>query len=98
MVRASGAPHTASDGLALFDAARGSSRLQLIAAKGHEVGDLGFSSLAAVELRNRLSEVIGMRLPATVMFRYPTPVTLAEHLSGRFAEAADRPAAILPVT
>jgi Phosphopantetheine attachment site len=88
-----------SDGLAVFDAARGSSRPQLIAAKGHEaVGDLGFSSLTAVELRNRLSEVIGMRLPATVMFRYPTPVTLAEHLSGRFAEAADRPAAILPVT
>ncbi|MGW0656878.1 SDR family NAD(P)-dependent oxidoreductase, partial [Streptomyces umbrinus] len=102
---------------ALTDADRATALLELIQAQvaivlGHETPDaidplrafseIGFDSLAAVELRNRLNSATGLRFTATLIFDYPTPRALAEHVYGKLlsvqAPAAERKAVAAPVT
>jgi acyl transferase domain-containing protein/NADPH:quinone reductase-like Zn-dependent oxidoreductase/NAD(P)-dependent dehydrogenase (short-subunit alcohol dehydrogenase family)/acyl carrier protein len=50
--------------------------------------DLGFDSLAAVELRNRLNVVAGLRLPATLVFDYPTSEAVTQHILKEVSQTA----------
>ena len=49
---------------------------------------LGFDSLSALELRNRLAQATGLKIAATLLFDRPTPSAVTEHLLGRVPEMA----------
>ncbi|HEX5853562.1 MAG TPA: type I polyketide synthase, partial [Solirubrobacteraceae bacterium] len=76
-------------------------RDQVAAALGYRSGeeidparafkDLGFDSLSAVELRNRLAAATELRLPSTFVFNYPSCVAVAEYLREQLEGAASSP-------
>ncbi|WP_327072833.1 type I polyketide synthase [Kitasatospora purpeofusca] len=51
--------------------------------------DLGFDSVLSVQLRNRLASATGLRLPASVLFDYPTPNALTAYLHERIVGVLD---------
>ncbi len=105
---AEAAPEAATDFLGVV-------RAQVAAVLGYDSGadvdadrafrDLGFDSVTAIELRNRLQAATGRRLPATLVFDYPNPEALARHLGGEQETAAsvttartDEPIAIVAMS
>jgi acyl transferase domain-containing protein/acyl carrier protein len=53
----------------------------------HTFKDLGFDSLAAVEFKNRLNQATGLKVPATLIFDYPTPNAVAQYIRAKTAGA-----------
>ncbi|MFD8387541.1 SDR family NAD(P)-dependent oxidoreductase, partial [Streptomyces sp. NPDC059679] len=59
--------------------------------------DFGFDSLTAVQLRNRLNAVTGLRLPTTVVFDHPTPMALARFVRAEVLGVPEAAAELVPV-
>ena len=64
----------------------GHSTVEAVAA-GRVFKELGFDSLAGVQLRNRLATATGLRLASSLVFDHPTPSALARHLLGEVTGA-----------
>ncbi|MFI1019135.1 type I polyketide synthase, partial [Streptomyces sp. NPDC020965] len=58
--------------------------------------DLGFDSLTAVELRNGLTAIAGVRLPATLVFDYPSTDILTDFLLAELSDEIPAAVATLP--
>ncbi|KJS58005.1 type I polyketide synthase [Streptomyces rubellomurinus] len=75
---------------ALLDLVRTHAAVVLVEATPEDIDpgqgfvDLGFDSLANLELQDRLSDATGLSLPSTLIFDYPTAQALADHLCAEF--------------
>ncbi|WP_213450098.1 acyl carrier protein, partial [Rhizomonospora bruguierae] len=58
---------------------------------GRVFSELGFDSLSAVEFRNQLGAATGVRLPATLVFDYPTPEALARFVFDELKDSGPSP-------
>ncbi|MFL5913046.1 MAG: type I polyketide synthase [Gaiellaceae bacterium] len=54
--------------------------------------EIGFDSLSALQLRNRLAQATGVRLPSTLVVDHPTPAAIAAYLRGQLTGGNIRPA------
>ena len=63
---------------------------------GAAFAELGFDSLSALELAERLADATGLNLAGTLAFDYPTPAALATYLAGQMAPPAAQAAPAAP--
>ena len=61
---------------------------------GRAFSELGFDSLTAVELRDQLNMVTGLRLPVTLLFDYPTSAEVARFLRSQLAGGSEDAVAV----
>ena len=61
---------------------------------GGEINASSFDSLSAVELSNSISSSLGLKLPGTLIFDFPSLTLIAQHVYGQLTQTAGPAAAL----